>query len=109
DVANKIGTYQLAVMAHHHRIPFYVAAPLSTVDLRTARGSDIVIEERDALEITAPRGVPFAPSGTPAANPAFDFTPADLVTAILTDRGTAVSPFEVSLPSLVGSRGEVRA
>src|SRR5204862_6740145 len=87
DVANKIGTYQLAVLASHHGIPFYVAAPTSTVDLSTASGAGIRIEERDPLEVVAPRGVRFAPEGTPAANPAFDVTPAGLVTAIVPERG----------------------
>jgi methylthioribose-1-phosphate isomerase len=87
DVANKVGTYQLAVLAKHHRIPFLVAAPVSTVDLGTPTGADIPIEERDPSEVTTPFGVAFAATGTPAANPAFDVTPARLVWAIVTDAG----------------------
>ena len=87
DVANKVGTYQLAVLARHHHIPFYVAAPVSTIDLKTSTGGDVVIEERDPAEVTAPLGVSFAAPGTAAANPAFDITPASLITAIITDRG----------------------
>jgi methylthioribose-1-phosphate isomerase len=78
-VANKIGTYALAVLAHHHAIPFIVAAPTSTIDAATATGSDIPIEERDASEVS--------PHGHPAANYAFDITPAQLVTALVTERG----------------------
>jgi methylthioribose-1-phosphate isomerase len=87
DVANKIGTYGLAVLAHHHRIPFVVAAPWSTVDLATARGADIVIEQRAANEVTEYGGVRTAPDGVPVHNPAFDVTPAHLITRIVTDRG----------------------
>jgi methylthioribose-1-phosphate isomerase len=87
DVANKIGTYALAVLAHHHRIPFYVAAPGSTVDPRTASGGEIQIEERDQVEVTGMGGVRLAPEGIAVWNPAFDVTPAALVTAIITDRG----------------------
>jgi methylthioribose-1-phosphate isomerase len=93
DVANKVGTYQLAVLASRHRIPFYVAAPLSTVDLDTPSGEAVVIEERDPGEVTEPLGVPVAPAGTPAFNPAFDITPAELITAIVTDRGVIRPPF----------------
>lgn len=100
DVANKVGTYSLAVVAGRHRIPFYVAAPVSTVDFDTRSGEEIVIEERDPAEVLAPGGVPLAPKGTPAANPAFDVTPAELVTAIVTERGVARAPFESSLRRL---------
>jgi methylthioribose-1-phosphate isomerase len=102
DTANKLGTYQLAVLAGHHAIPFYVAAPVSTVDRGTPDGAAIVIEERDPAEVTAPYGVRFAPEGTPAANPAFDVTPAALITAIVTDRGIARAPFGSSLRRLAG-------
>ena len=91
DTANKIGTYGLAVLARHHSIPFYVAAPYSTFDLNIDSGQQIPIEQRPAEEVTCPRGVRFAPDGTPAYNPAFDVTPAELITAIITDRGV-VSP-----------------
>lgn len=91
DVANKIGTYSLAVLARHHGIPFYVAAPSSTFDLSLATGKEIPIEERDPREITEPSGVRIAPAGATAFNPAFDVTPAELVTALITERGI-ISP-----------------
>lgn len=87
DVANKIGTYSLAVLARHHNIPFYVAAPSSTFDLSLATGDLIPIEQRDPREITEPGGVRIAPQGAVAFNPAFDVTPADLITALITERG----------------------
>lgn len=87
DVANKIGTYGLAVLARYHKIPFYVAAPSTTFDLKIESGSDIVIEERDPREITEPSGVRIAPKDAIAYNPAFDVTPASLVTALVTERG----------------------
>jgi methylthioribose-1-phosphate isomerase len=105
DVANKVGTYSLAVLARHHGIPFYVAAPFSTVDRSLATGSDIVIEERDPAEVLLPGGVPFAPAGTPAANPAFDVTPAELVTALVTDRGVATPPWPEALARLEHAAG----
>jgi methylthioribose-1-phosphate isomerase len=85
-VANKIGTFSLAVAAHHAGVPFLVVAPESTVDPHTATGEEIEIEDRGAAEVIAVRGTPIAPPGTAAINPAFDVTPADLVTAIVTDR-----------------------
>ncbi|MCC6510905.1 MAG: S-methyl-5-thioribose-1-phosphate isomerase [Pirellulaceae bacterium] len=87
DVANKIGTYSLAVLAHHHGIPFYVAAPSSSFDLTLASGDQIPIEQRDAKEITEPGGIRVAPKGAQVFNPAFDVTPASLVTALITERG----------------------
>jgi methylthioribose-1-phosphate isomerase len=87
DVANKIGTYALAVLAHHHGIPFYVAAPSSTIDHATASGADIVIEERDADEVRRGFGVLTAPADAKVYAPAFDVTPAELITGIITDRG----------------------
>ncbi len=87
DVANKVGTYGLAVLAHHHRIPFYVAAPLSTVDLETPEGAAIEIEERAAEEVTELGGRRIAPEGVAVRNAAFDVTPARLVTAYVTERG----------------------
>ena len=93
DVANKIGTYALAVLAHAHQIPFYVAAPLSTVDFETSTGADIEIEERDAEEIRHGFGRQTAPEDVAVYNPAFDVTPARLVTAIITERGVAHPPF----------------
>jgi methylthioribose-1-phosphate isomerase len=101
DVANKIGTYTLAVLARAHGVPFYVAAPMSTVDLGTPSGDDIAIETRDPDEVSSPRGVRFAPEGTWALNPAFDVTPARLVTAIVTERGIVRPPFRAGLKRLL--------
>lgn len=97
SVANKIGTYGLAVLARHHGVPFVVAAPVSTVDLGTPDGSSIVVEHRPAAEVNHAGGVPTAPPGSPAYNPAFDVTPAELVTAVVTERGTAAPPDRGSL------------
>lgn len=91
DVANKIGTYGLAVLAAHHGVPFVVVAPTSTIDPATASGADIEVELRDGDEVRALRGTPVAPASSPGHNPAFDVTPADLVTAIVTERGVARS------------------
>jgi methylthioribose-1-phosphate isomerase len=93
DVANKIGTYTLAVLAKHHDIPFYVAAPSSTVDAATAPGADIVIEERAADEVRRGFGVLTAPADAQVFSPAFDVTPAHLITAIITDHGVRRPPF----------------
>jgi methylthioribose-1-phosphate isomerase len=101
DVANKIGTYGVALAARHHGVPFYVAAPTATIDLATASGDDIVIEERDAAEVTHLGGVALAPAGAAARNPAFDVTPARLVTAIVTEVGVARPPYRRSLPAHV--------
>jgi methylthioribose-1-phosphate isomerase len=109
DVANKIGTYGLAVLARHHGIPFYVAAPVSTIDLATKSGADIDIEERDPAEVTAVRGTVLAPAGIPAHNPAFDVTPARLVSGIVTEVGIARPPYGRSLPSHVRRAREVVA
>jgi methylthioribose-1-phosphate isomerase len=87
SVANKVGTFPLAVLAHHHHVPFVVVAPASTIDLATESGAAIEIEDRAADEVTALAGVPIAPDGSPAYNPAFDVTPPELVTAIVTERG----------------------
>jgi methylthioribose-1-phosphate isomerase len=97
DVANKIGTYTVAVLAQRHRIPFYVAAPRSTLDPHTATGADIPIEERAGAEVTTVGGAATAPSGTEAANFAFDVTPHDLVTAIITEVGVLEPPYEESI------------
>jgi len=102
DVANKIGTYALAVLAAHHRIPFYVAAPWSTVDLETSSGEAIPIEERSGDEVTFVGGVRIAPVGVPARYPAFDVTPAALVTAIVTERGVVRAPYPEALAALAG-------
>ena len=100
DVANKIGTYPLAVMARRHDVPFYVAAPLSSVDLSCRSGDDIPIEERSPKELTEFAGRQVTPSGVAVFNPAFDVTPAELVSAIITERGVAYPPFGESLPNL---------
>jgi len=99
DVANKVGTYPLAVLAKHHGVPFIVAAPTSTIDLATPSGDDIAVEERDAREVTSIGGTRIAPRGTTALNRAFDVTPAALVTAIVTEHGIARPPFDASLGS----------
>jgi methylthioribose-1-phosphate isomerase len=101
DVANKIGTYALAILAREHGLPFYVAAPVSTLDLQMKTGAEIPIEERPAHEVTHFAGQRVAPEGTRARNPAFDVTPHRYVTAIATERGVARAPYEQSLPSLV--------
>ena len=97
DVANKIGTYMVAVMAKMHGIPFYVAAPLSTVDLNTPTGDQIPIEERDIREITHVQDIQLAPEGIDVSNYAFDVTPNELVTAIITEKGVARAPYTESL------------
>ncbi|MCC6327690.1 MAG: S-methyl-5-thioribose-1-phosphate isomerase [Acidobacteria bacterium] len=97
DVANKIGTYMVAVLAQRHGIPFYVAAPLSTVDLNCPTGDDIPIEERDRAEVTHVKNNQLAPDGVGVSNYAFDVTPNDLVTAIITEKGVARAPYIESL------------
>ena len=106
DVANKIGTYPLAVLAAYHKIPFYVAAPTSTIDLATPDGAAIPVEERPPDEVTRVGRARLAPPRTRALNRAFDVTPAALVTAVVTERGIARAPYRVSLRRLVsGSSG----
>ncbi len=100
DVANKIGTYSVAVLAKENNVPFYVAAPISTLDLGLASGDQIPIEQRAAAEVTHVHGVPVAPEGTAVANPAFDVTPNRYVTAIVTERGVARPPYADSLRAL---------
>jgi methylthioribose-1-phosphate isomerase len=102
DVANKIGTYTVAVLAKEHGIPFYVAAPISTVDLETPDGSKIPIEQRNPAEVTTIAGKLMTPIGVGIENPAFDVTPAKYVTAIVTERGIAKAPYEESLARLAG-------
>ena len=97
DTANKIGTYSLAILARYHGIPFYVAAPLSTLDPGTPDGRAIPIEERPASEVLSFQGVRSAPEGVKAWNPAFDVTPAELITAIVTERGVVRPPYEENL------------
>ena len=94
DAANKIGTYSVAVLAKHHGIPFYVAGPISTIDLNTPTGDDIPIEERDGEEVTHGFGRQTVPDGVKVYNPAFDVTPHELITAIITDRGVIMAPNE---------------
>jgi methylthioribose-1-phosphate isomerase len=100
DVANKIGTYGVAVLAKENNVPFYVAAPISTLDLTLDSGEQIPIEERPSSEVTEVFGVPVAPIGTQVENPAFDVTPNRYVTGIITEKGVAFAPFEESLPRL---------
>ena len=104
DTANKIGTYQIAVLARENGVPFYVAAPISTLDLSLPSGESIPIEERPAEEVTHVRGVQIAPE-VEAANPAFDVTPARLITAIVTERGVASPPYRDSLARLFSESG----
>jgi len=107
DVANKIGTYSVATLAKVHKIPFYVAAPISTLDLSLNSGADIPIEERDPKEVIHICGERIAPKGVPALNPAFDVTPNRYVTAIITEMGVATRPFSKSLRALATSRETV--
>lgn len=100
DVANKIGTYTVAVLARQHDIPFYVAAPLSTIDLATRDGSTIPIEERDRREVTHVGATQIAPEGASVFNPAFDVTPHGLVTGIITEKGVCRAPYTMSLAGL---------
>ena len=102
DTANKIGTYTVAVLAKEHGIPFYVAAPWSTIDLTTRDGDAIPIEERAAREVTHIGGTQLAPDGAHVRNPSFDVTPAKYITAIITEKGVYRSPFEESLKSAIG-------
>jgi methylthioribose-1-phosphate isomerase len=101
DVANKIGTYSVAVLAKENGVPFYVAAPVSTLDLTIASGEEIPIEQRSAAEVTHVSGIPLAPEGTVVQNPAFDVTPNRYVTAIITERGVAHQPYTQSLRTLM--------
>jgi methylthioribose-1-phosphate isomerase len=103
DVANKIGTYMVAVMARRHDIPFYVAAPLSTVDLNCPTGAEIPIEERNVREITHIQDIQLSPEGISVSNYAFDVTPNDLVTAIITEKGVARAPYIESLRKMFES------
>lgn len=101
DTANKIGTYGLAVIAAHHKVPFYVAAPVSTFDASLANGLGIPIEQRDPTEVTHVDGVAIGPQNVAAWNPAFDVTPAELITAIITERGVLRPPFTGSIASML--------
>ncbi|HLY92302.1 MAG TPA: S-methyl-5-thioribose-1-phosphate isomerase, partial [Candidatus Angelobacter sp.] len=108
DVANKIGTYTVAVLAKEHGIPFYVAAPWSTVDMNTPTGEQIPIEQRSHKEVTHHAGKQVAPDGVLVENPAFDVTPNRYVTAIITERGVATAPYLGSLQELAATEA-VRA
>jgi methylthioribose-1-phosphate isomerase len=101
DTANKIGTYSVAVLAKEHNIPFYVAAPLSTIDVATAHGDEIPIEQRSATEVTHSNGKQMTPNGAGIENPAFDVTPAKYITAIITEHGVLRAPFEKSIREMV--------
>ena len=105
DTANKIGTYTLAVLAKENGIPFYVAAPISTVDMSLSNGDEIEIEKRASSEVTEFRGIPVAPEGVIALNPAFDVTPARYVNAIITETGVVRPPFIEGLDTAVKSAG----
>ena len=100
DTANKIGTYQVAVLCHRHSIPFYVAAPTTTLDLSIADGTAIPIEERPAEEVRTVFGTPIAPKGVQVANPAFDVTPAELISGIVTEEGVARAPYREALDAI---------
>ena len=104
DVANKIGTYSVAVLARENNVPFYVAAPISTLDLTLKSGDEIPIEQRAAHEVTHIFGVPVAPEGIAVENPAFDVTPNRYVTGIITERGVARAPYTESLNALVNPK-----
>lgn len=106
DVANKIGTYSVAVLAKENKVPFYVAAPASTIDLSLATGDDIIIEEREHAEVTRLFGQQTAPEGVKVFNPAFDVTPNHLVDAIITDRGLVRSPYKPNLAALFGKESK---
>jgi methylthioribose-1-phosphate isomerase len=97
DTANKIGTYNVAILAKEHGIPFYVAAPWSTIDLATATGEQIPIEERPHVEVTHHAGKQLTPNGVGICNPAFDVTPAKYISAIITERGVLRAPYSESL------------
>ena len=104
DVANKIGTYGLAVLAQAHAVPYHVAAPPTTTDVRLESGDDIPIEQRDPREVTHLAGRILAPRGVRAAHPAFDVTPHALITAIITERGIVEPPFEANLRRILKDR-----
>jgi methylthioribose-1-phosphate isomerase len=104
DVVNKIGTYSIAILAMEHNIPFYVAAPVSSMDMLVSSGDDIPIEERDSNEITHFSGKRIAPDGIRVINPAFDITPNRLVDAIITEKGIIRSPYDKNLKEIVSRK-----
>ena len=107
SVANKVGTYSLAVLASHHKVPFVVVAPVSTIDADTPNGAAITVEHRPASEVTSLAGVPTAPEGTAGYNPAFDVTPPELISAIVTERGVAQPPTAGTLRVLTAGSGKL--
>jgi len=107
DTANKIGTYNLAVLAHHHNIPFYIAAPYSTVDLNLETGEDITIEERESDEVTSFGSRATAPDKTETWNPAFDVTPSSLITGIITEKGIIKPDYKKNLKKMMESRDKL--
>ncbi len=107
DAVNKIGTYSLAVLAHHHKIPFYIAAPVSTIDPRTPAGQAIPIEERDPEEVTHVLGRQITPDGVMVANPAFDMTPAHLIRRIVTERALLQAPYDRAISALFAQSSSV--
>jgi methylthioribose-1-phosphate isomerase len=104
DTANKIGTYMVAVLAKENNVPFYVAAPITTLDLSLASGDEIPIEERDTREVTHIGTHQIGPEGVAVHNPAFDITPHEFILAIITDRGVARAPYVASLAALAGAK-----
>ena len=108
DVANKIGTYTVAILAKEHGIPFYVAAPISTVDFACPDGSQIPIEQRNRKEVTHIAGKQMVPNGVEVENPAFDVTPAKYVAAIITEKGIAQAPYGESLGRLAAVEAALR-
>jgi methylthioribose-1-phosphate isomerase len=109
SVANKVGTYSLAVLARHHNVPFVVVAPVSTIDMDATDGTAIEVEQRAGEEVTSLAGVPVAPGGTPGYNPAFDVTPPDLISAIVTERGVAQPVTAGTLRVLYGQQARDEA
>jgi methylthioribose-1-phosphate isomerase len=107
DVANKIGTYSVAVLAKEHGIPFYVAAPWATVDMATKHGDDIEIEQRSPREVTHSNGKQMTPNGCGIENPAFDVTPSKYVTAIITERGVLRGPYSESMLAMLAGADAV--
>ena len=107
DTANKIGTYGLAILARYHRIPFYVAAPSSTFDLRLSHGGLIPIEQRDPREVTCPFGIPIAPEGVDVYNPAFDVTPAELINAIICEKGVIQPVNRETIAAVLNGAAEI--
>jgi methylthioribose-1-phosphate isomerase len=108
DTANKIGTYNLALVAHAHQVPFYVVGPTSTIDISIRDGDEIQIEERPAEEVSQIEGIQITPRGAPVANPAFDVTPAKYITAIITERGIARPPYSQSLAAIMSGKGIIK-